>query len=182
MDRRLTWRDEQVSLEAPAWVALPRVFGDGQHPTTMLAADELAAALAAHPGARVLDAGSGTGVLAERALAAGANEIVAVDRDADAVACTRVRIPSARVLRRDLTQGVCDLGSFDVIVTNLPTEQLVACAGALAAAVAPRGQLIATGAPLVFARRVERSIVCGGLTIVARRARSGWCALVAHTG
>ena len=174
----MTGPDERVLLEAPATAELARVFGDGGHATTALALELLEASLAARPDARVLDAGAGTGVLAERALAAGAREVVAIDREVEAIDLVRVRAPAARALCRDLRAGLRDLGRFDVVVANLPVPELCACADSLANA-APGGRIIASGMPLVFARRVERALVAAGLAVTARRARLGWCALVA---
>ncbi|MFV0258528.1 MAG: 50S ribosomal protein L11 methyltransferase, partial [Acidimicrobiales bacterium] len=62
-------------------------FGHGAHPTTRLAS-ALVAGLT-RPGDRVLDVGTGTGVLALVALAAGAGEVVAVVNDPAAAAVAR---------------------------------------------------------------------------------------------
>jgi ribosomal protein L11 methylase PrmA len=179
MARRLGL-DEHAPLDAPARAELPRVFGDGDHPTTRLAGRELEAALARRPGARVLDAGCGTGTLTARALQAGAAQVVAIDRETEAVAMTRARAPAARALCRDVREGLDELGRFDLVVANLALPELVACAPALASALAPVGVVIATGAPLVFARRAARALTDRGLAIVTRRALLGWCAFVAE--
>ena len=62
-------------------------FGHGAHPTTRLALDLLADHL--HPGGRVLDVGTGTGVLSLAARALGAGAVIGTDIDPDAVTTAR---------------------------------------------------------------------------------------------
>ncbi len=182
MARRLTGADEttwEARTGDAADVAVPRLFGDGGHPTTQLAAEAVERAIRACASPRVLDAGTGTGVLAERARACGASEIVAVDRDAAAVLNARARVPEARVARRDLERPLHDLGRFDVIVANLPYPEVRRCIPHLAGVAAFGARVIVTGAPLVFAGRCERTLTACGLRVAERRALSGWCALIA---
>jgi ribosomal protein L11 methyltransferase len=171
-------RDEHTPLDAPSAGPLPRLFGDGGHPTTALAARLVCEALRERPGARALDAGAGTGVLSEVALGAGAHEVVAVDREPEAIALIQRRLPEVLALCRDLGAGLAQLGRFDLVVANLPLPELVALAGELCGAARPGGRVIATGIPLVFAGRVERALVAQGARLRERRALAGWCALV----
>jgi ribosomal protein L11 methyltransferase len=171
-------RDEYTPLDAPGAGPLPRLFGDGGHPTTTLAARLVSEALRERPGARVLDAGAGTGVLSEVALGAGAQEVVAVDREPEAIALIRRRHPDVVALCRDLGAGLATLGRFDLVVANLPLPELVALAAELTGAARPGGRVIATGIPLVFAGRVEQGLVDQGAWLRERRALAGWCALV----
>jgi len=74
-------------------------------------------------GARVLDLGCGSGVLARRALGSGAAEVLALDDDLAAVRSTRAALtgaPRARVVWSDLTLDVPDACGFDVVLTNPP--------------------------------------------------------------
>ena len=77
----------------------------------------------ARVGLRVLDVGTGTGVLALAAARAGASRVVAVDRCARAVFAARlnawVRGLPVRVVRSDLFEAVSG-EIFDVIVANPP--------------------------------------------------------------
>ena len=59
-------------------------FGTGHHASTRGCLVLLERALAAHPGARVLDLGTGSGILAIAAAGLGAGEIWAVDTDPEA--------------------------------------------------------------------------------------------------
>jgi release factor glutamine methyltransferase len=78
---------------------------------------------AARVGVRVLDVGTGTGVLALAAARGGARHVIAVDSCARAVFAARVnawlrRLP-VQVVRSDLVEAVSG-ESFDVIVANPP--------------------------------------------------------------
>ena len=130
----------------------------------------LLAALAQHAGAdelagaRVLDLGCGSGVLARRALLAGAAEVLALDDDLAAVRSTQAVLagaPRARALWSDLTLDAPDASDFDVVLTNPPfhvgrrvvtalSEGFVAAAHA---ALRPGGRLwLVANAALPFAR------------------------------
>jgi release factor glutamine methyltransferase len=88
---------------------------------TWLLADTLRKATV--PGIRVLDVGTGTGVLALTAARNGAGQVVAVDVCPRAVFAARVnarmRRLRVRVVRGDVSQ-VANGESFDVIVSNPP--------------------------------------------------------------
>src|SRR5690606_4099549 len=65
---------------------VPRLaFGSGSHPTTRLAARGLASLLEAGPGGRLLDVGTGNGVLALLAVMTGARSALGLDVDPQAL-------------------------------------------------------------------------------------------------
>lgn len=70
--------------------------------------------LGAGPGRRCLEVGAGTGTVARRLLEeAGAEEVVALDRDTTALA--RLTHPRLRVVTADLTEPGLDPGTFDLV-------------------------------------------------------------------
>lgn len=127
-------------------------FGTGAHPTTKMCLEALERiCFDAHGGklpSPVLDVGTGSGVLSIAAALLGAEEIVAVDIDPEAV---RVTIENLEL------NGVADLvaasttsleqlpGGFRVVVANILAEELVRLADELTARVAPGGWLILSG-------------------------------------
>ncbi len=129
-------------------------FGVGSHATTWLALRFLRGVSA---GARVLDVGTGTGILAIASARWGAREVVAVDTDPAAVenALESVRrngaVDRVRVLRGSAAEAA---GTFEVAVANLLSSELARVMPSLPARVAPGGVLIVTG----FLREEEGAI------------------------
>jgi ribosomal protein L11 methyltransferase len=148
-----------------------RAFGDGSHETTRLSL-EAVRALAPRDrreGWRLLDFGSGTGILAIAAALRGAEAIgVEIDEAALAVSAENARLNGVAA-RTTFARSLDDApGTFDLVVANILAGVLIAFADALVARVAPNGALIlcglvatdvpvlvATYAPKVAGRRPE---------------------------
>ena len=157
-------------------------FGTGLHPTTRLCLaglERLADGGGVH-GARILDVGSGSGILSIAAARLGAREVVAVDVDPIAVEATTANARRNRLIRRirprqgSLPSGA---GRFDVVLANLVASILVELAGALRDELRPGGRLIASG---IFTDReddVRRAFEAEGLAVAARDADGDWIAL-----
>ncbi len=85
-------------------------FGTGLHPTTRLCLREMERCLA--PGMRVLDLGTGSGILAIAAARLGASHVMALDVDATAVRVAQENVRRNRVARRVIVaQGTLPLSS-----------------------------------------------------------------------
>ncbi len=125
-------------------------FGTGHHQTTRLCLALLQARDLS--GLRVLDVGTGSGVLAIAAARLGAASVVAVDDDADAIAAAAENLglngaERAVTLRHGDFRGMTGLAA-DLVLANLTGALLIGQAGTLAAAVAPGGSLVASGLTL----------------------------------
>ncbi|MEP7052215.1 MAG: 50S ribosomal protein L11 methyltransferase [Pseudomonadota bacterium] len=105
-------------------------FGDGAHATTRLASVALERACREHPGASVLDFGSGTGVLAFVALLSGAARACGVDVDPVSIAAAQRNAALNGLEARATFALPSELPDerFDVVVANLeaPTQLAVA--------------------------------------------------------
>ena len=126
-------------------------FGSGSHPTTRLCLTWLAEADVA--GARVLDFGCGSGILALAACLLGAAAVTAVDHDPQALVATRdnaayngiaagqlsIMTPEALRARDDRR------GAFDVVVANILANPLMELADVLCGYLAPGGRLVLSG-------------------------------------
>jgi ribosomal protein L11 methyltransferase len=122
-------------------------FGTGQHETTRMCLEALERSVS--PGARVLDAGCGSGILSIAAAKLGAT-VVALDIDPDCVRITREnaerngcadRIDAKQTALPDGIAG----GAYDVIVANIIAGTIIESASAFASALAPGGLLICSG-------------------------------------
>ena len=98
---------------------------------------------------RVLDVGTGSGVLAIAAARLGASDVRGIDVDPDAVASARENLdlnPDAKPVRLE-TADLRDAGlaQADIVLANLTGAVLIGTASLLAGAVAPGGSLIVSG-------------------------------------
>ena len=167
--------DERVLLVDPG-----RAFGTGTHETTRLCLAELEAVFATGDGApqRVLDVGTGTGILALAAARLGATRVVGVDNDPEALAAARHH---ARLNGLDLHLVLGDgaeafrAGSFDLVLANITAPVLRARAVSIASLVARGGALVLAGLLTEEARRVRDAYARLGPG--AERREGEWSAL-----
>jgi ribosomal protein L11 methyltransferase len=125
-----------------------RAFGTGLHATTALVARALEARTALVRGARVLDVGTGSGILALVACALGAAGVRAIDIDGDAVAVARENIARNAATDRvqaDATPLESLSGRFEIALANIEARALIDMAGLFARVVTDRGLLVLSG-------------------------------------
>ncbi|MFC5432011.1 50S ribosomal protein L11 methyltransferase [Paraburkholderia denitrificans] len=125
-------------------------FGTGSHPTTRLCMEWLEQNV--KPGASLLDYGCGSGILAILAKKCGANPVIGIDIDPQAVESARQN--SARN-HADVTYGLpddCPPGEFDIVVANILSNPLKLMASMLSSRVKPGGRLALSG---ILARQAE---------------------------
>lgn len=180
-----TWREHAA---APDDVVLDldpgMAFGTGLHPTTRLclAAVESAADRRLLAGARVLDVGCGSGILAIAAARLGAASVLGVDTDPIAIEATDANAArnglAARISAR---AGSIPSGEppHDVVLANLIASVLVALAAAVRDELRPGGIVLASG---IFEDReaeVRAAFAAVGLDVTGRTAEGEWVALEA---
>jgi ribosomal protein L11 methyltransferase len=160
-------------------------FGTGLHPTTRLclAGVEALADRGHIGGARVLDVGCGSGILAIAALKLGAAMAFGIDTDPIAIEATTANAARNRLARRILARG----GSlptgevpFDVVLANLIAGLLVPLAPLLRDELRPGGALLASGIFVDREVEVRGAFEAAGLAVVGRSAEGEWVALEAH--
>jgi ribosomal protein L11 methyltransferase len=156
-------------------------FGTGTHETTRMCLE----LLEAHwRGGRMIDVGTGTGILAIAASKlAPHSEIIAIDIDPLAVKVARENIDinhaSGTIDIREGQPAEYAGGAFDVVVANLTAEVIIALRSDLVGCMATSGTLILSGILTTLAADVERALKEAGLSIIERRAAGEWTALVA---
>jgi len=155
-----------------------RAFGTGSHPSTRLVLHELAGRL--HGGERVLDVGSGSGVLATCAARLGA-QVTAVDISAEAVAATRRNAVLNGVGSRveaSATPVEHLPGGFDVIVANIGAAVLIELARPLQRRLDPAGWLALSGLSPGQVSKVAAAY--DDIDVTSAPADDDWVALVGH--
>jgi ribosomal protein L11 methyltransferase len=118
-------------------------FGTGTHPTTRLCLAWLLRNLPS--GARVLDYGCGSGVLAIAAAKLGAREVFGTDIDEQALAAARANSARNSVDALYTAPGQLPTGHFDVVLANILANPLRLLAPMLLARVAQGGALVLSG-------------------------------------
>jgi ribosomal protein L11 methyltransferase len=182
---RPTWRRHRRGPDDVVLALDPGMaFGTGLHPTTRLclAAIEALADRGILEGARVLDVGCGSGILAIAAVRLGAASALGVDTDPIAVEATAANARRNRLTRRiGARAGSLPSGEapFDVILANLIAGILVPLAPQLRDEVRPGGSLLASGIFVDREADVRAAFEAAGLEIVDRSAEGEWVALEA---
>ena len=158
-----------------------QAFGTGTHETTRMMVATLAAM--EPKGKRVLDCGTGTGILAIAALKAGAREAVGYDIDewstdnARHNAALNAVDSGFKVLLGDVSILNNVEGLFDIILANINRNILLADMPAMNAKLAPGGRLALSGflagdVPLLLEKAEGL-----GLIPVSQREEAGWICL-----
>jgi ribosomal protein L11 methyltransferase len=154
-------------------------FGTGEHPTTQLCLESLETCL--RPTQRVLDLGTGSGILAIAAALMGAERVIAVDINPVAVSVARENVAMNSVQGRVLVlEGSLDATKppFDLILANISSAGIIQMAPELARALAPEGTLVASGIGDHLAGTCRTVLQNAGLRVRETIGRDGWCALV----
>ena len=188
------WIGDRLILAAPAdpeylrqdpraiLMSAGQAFGTGTHPTSQMCLVELQAHL--QEGDRVLDVGSGSGILAIAAARLGAGTVVAIDRSVPAC-----RVAHANVSRNELAKVVTVLAGtpevfgpgarFDLVLANLDT----AADGAYWLPTLSRlcrrgGKIVLSGFQSPGEGRVQQALEEANLARLARRSQETWITLV----
>ena len=143
----------------PSWVEPPdpsavnlrldpgMAFGTGAHPSTSLCLQWLQANL--QPGARVLDYGCGSGILAIAAAKLGARSVVGVDIDPHALETARQN-SRRNAVEADYTapgsiRSETPSDRFDVVIANILANPLILLAPVLVGLLSERGSIVLAG-------------------------------------
>ena len=180
-----TWREHEAAADDVVLDLDPGMaFGTGLHPTTRLclAGIESAADRGLLDGARILDVGCGSGILAIAAAKLGAASVLGVDTDPIAIEATLANADRNR-LAGVITAHDGSLPSgepaHDLVLANLIASVLIALAAPLHAELRPGGTVLASGIFIDREAEVRSAFGAVGLATAARTAEGDWVALEA---
>lgn len=157
-------------------------FGTGHHATTTLCLELLQEISIAGGLGRVLDVGTGTGILAMAACIFGASSALGIDNDQDAVDAAADNVAQNK-LQSSIRIGIDPLtsvtGEFDTVVANIISSVLQEMSQDLVRSLASGGKLILSG---ILAGEQEQQVISVftaiGLKLLAKRHGKEWVALL----
>ena len=166
------------SLIIPASVA----FGTGGHATTAMSLRMLERiSRRRQSGWRMLDAGTGSGILALAGYRFGAGKVIAIDNDAMALGVAQENarfngIPDVQFSVRDVQKRI--RGTFDIITANLFSELLISVLPNFRDILAPDGCLILSGVLRQQEKELTGGLRANGFRAREIRRRGKWIALL----
>jgi ribosomal protein L11 methyltransferase len=177
------WVDYQpLPTESVIEIDPKMAFGTGTHETTQLMIELMECCAVSQK--RVLDVGTGTGILAIVAHRLGANLIYAIDTDPDAFACAVENLESNQC--QDLIQlGVGSLEwikpkniQFDLILVNIQKSIILEMQHDLVALLSRDGRLILSGILIEQAAEIRRAFEKMQLFFVSGRQKGEWMSFI----
>lgn len=175
----------------PSWEAYERLpddlvidldpgmaFGTGTHETTALCVELIEKH---YQGGKVLDLGTGSGILAIAAARLGANEVLAIDIDPLAVRTAQENVDNNKlsaavsVRRGDLLQGIS--GVFDFAVANILADVIIMLCGPLRQRLKPGAVFVCSGIIRQREEDVRAALEAAGYAPLDRLDRGEWVAL-----
>jgi ribosomal protein L11 methyltransferase len=161
-------------------------FGSGEHGSTRAALTLLEQLLV--PGARVLDLGSGSGILAISAVKLGAARAIGIENDPEA------NLVAHRNAERNGVRGAVQFlegdagvltplaGPADLILSNILRTANTALLPAIATALAPDGHAIFSGMEQSEAPEFRQALGAAGFSIVEETVDGDWWGVAAQPG
>lgn len=170
----------------PLHIEAAQAFGTGHHETTTGCLEAIALTLKHRRPRRMLDVGTGTGVLAIALARRTRLPVIASDIDPIATTTTieNARINGVGPQIRAITAAGLDhraivaAGPYDLIAANILAGPLVEIAPDIGRAAAPRATIILSGLLSTQAARVATAYAMQGMVLRQRLIRGDWAILI----
>ncbi|MFZ5826623.1 MAG: 50S ribosomal protein L11 methyltransferase [Bacillota bacterium] len=165
--------------DLPLYLDPGMAFGTGTHPTTALCLRWLERLV--RPGARVIDVGTGSGILAIAARRLGAGEVVAIDIDPVAVrvAGENAAQNQVQIDVRHATLDQVEEEPADLVIANIIASIIMEILPDVAARMKPGARFLASGIIAEKKAAVVEALTATWLLPVEAREENGWVAIMA---
>lgn len=157
-------------------------FGSGTHETTGMCISLLEETV--RGGERIIDVGTGSGILAIAAALLGAGHVLAVDIDPDAVRVASENVAHnhvenvVTVLEGDLLKDVPD--TCEICVANIISDIIISFAAPLKEHILPGGLFICSGIVNVREEEVRQALLAAGFEILKAEHKGEWTAFLSR--
>jgi ribosomal protein L11 methyltransferase len=179
----------------PSWVDWPttgneavltldpgQAFGTGTHATTGLCLEALSDLFeSTSPPQRVLDVGTGSGILAMAGAALGAEKVIACDIDSEACQVARANIKQNQLTQLiSITDDPLDKipGQYDLVLANILAAENIRLADQFLEHLAPKGRLVLSGILIEQEQQVITGFSGLPLKLLSTSHRDEWTCIV----
>lgn len=163
-------------------------FGTGAHETTKLCIIDLSEYVTA--GCRVLDIGTGSGILSMAAFMMGAGSIAATELDKNAIPAVKENFEKNGLSNSPFRLVMGDLvsdpsvrddigGNYDIVVANILPTVLIPLTPVMKDLVRKEGTVIYSGILTEKAPAVRQALTENGFDIIDEKVLGEWCAITA---
>ena len=184
------WNADRCEGRTPIILDPGLTFGTGAHPSTQMVMEFMEELV--KPGMRVIDLGSGSGILSIAALRLGATSAIGVDIDpkaesiarenaayngfgADVFTAVTGNVTEDRGLMETLAEG-----GYDIVLVNIVADVIIGLAPVLKHFMKPGSRVICSGILDVRETDVTAALQAAGLEIVERKAKEDWRSITAR--
>jgi len=178
-------RQQESGRQGPSHIVIPAgaAFGTGHHATTAMSLRLLEkVSRKLKPGWSLVDLGTGSGILALAAKRFGAQWVIAIDNDAQAIATARENARRNRIdhvyFRIGDARRWRSAHKIDIVTANLFSELLIEILPKLKRSLKHNGRMILSGVLRTQERELRRALGSQKIDIVKVRRRGKWLAML----